>query len=118
MVPVLWAPCEYERDGWLGIDDDTVGLKVTVLCGFAGICCLLAFDSDDIRGVVSVEELDDAIVTNPYPSSSASVVTKLRLPPPCAKAATCHNGDSRNLPGPSIGVVGCVLMGEGTVDSL
>jgi len=63
VVPVLWAPCEYERDGWLGIDDDTVGLKVTVLCGFAGICCLLAFDSDDIRGVVSVEELDDAIVT-------------------------------------------------------
>jgi hypothetical protein len=90
-------------------------LNVTVLWGFAGIGGLLAFDSDDIRGVVSVEELDDAIVTDP---SSPSNVTGLSLPPLCTKAATCHNDDNRDLAGPSIGAGGCVLMGRGSVNSL
>ena len=54
MAPDVWAPCEIDRTGWLGVDDDTVGLNVTVRWGFGGIC-LLVFDIDEIRGVVSVE---------------------------------------------------------------
>jgi hypothetical protein len=60
-VPETWAPCDNDRDGGLGIDDDTVGLNVTVRCGFAGNCCRV-FDKDEIRGVVSVEL--DAIAKN------------------------------------------------------
>jgi hypothetical protein len=66
VVPEDWPPWENDRDGALGFDDSTVGLKVTVRCGFGGfggICCRVALDKDEIRGVVSVEL--DAIVTNP-----------------------------------------------------
>lgn len=63
MVPVDWAPWEYDRDGWLGDDEETVGLNVTVLWGLAGNCCRLLLAMDDIKGVVSVEL--DAIVTDP-----------------------------------------------------
>jgi hypothetical protein len=70
-VPVDWPPCEYERDGWLG-DCCTVGLNVTVRCGFGGFCCGVAFDIDEIRGVVSV--LLDAIVTDPFLLSLPSLV--------------------------------------------
>lgn len=63
LVPEDCAPpCENDRDGWGGVDDCTVGLNVTVRCGFAGSCCF-AFASDEIRGVVSVEL--DAIVMDP-----------------------------------------------------
>jgi hypothetical protein len=54
LAPDVCAPCEIDRTGSLGVDDDTVGLNVTVRWGFGG-SCLPVFDSDEIRGVVSVE---------------------------------------------------------------
>jgi hypothetical protein len=64
LVAADWAPCEYDRagSGALGVDDETVGLNVTVRCGFgfAGVCPSLS--KDGIRGVVSVEL--DAIAAN------------------------------------------------------
>jgi hypothetical protein len=53
-APGNCAPDENDRVGWLGIEDETVGLNVTVRCGFAGTCCR-AVVNDEIRGVVSVE---------------------------------------------------------------
>jgi hypothetical protein len=53
-APGVCMPDEYDRVGWLGgIEDETVGLNVTVRWGFAGICCR-AVANDEIRGVVSV----------------------------------------------------------------
>lgn len=67
-LPVLaaggWAPLEKERAGvgTCGVEEDTVGLNVTVRCGFGfGGAWVPALDKDEIRGVVSVEL--DAIAT-------------------------------------------------------
>lgn len=49
------ALCDSDRDaGGLGLVDVTVGLKVTVRCGFGGIA-RLELDMDETKGVVSVE---------------------------------------------------------------
>jgi hypothetical protein len=83
-VPEDWPPCENDRDGGFGTDEETVGLNVTVRCGFgfAGVCCRLDCN-DEIRGVVSVEL--DAIVTDPAISVVVTVIhfllTALELRP-------------------------------------
>jgi hypothetical protein len=111
-VPEDGPPCENDRDGGFGTDEETVGLNVTVRCGFAGICCRLECN-DDIRGVVSVEL--DAIVTDAAISVSCdcNLTSSTR-----ARATTCHNGDCRDSVGPSVGERKGVLMGAGTVNSL
>jgi hypothetical protein len=45
------------RGCWLGLLDETVVLKVTVRCGFAGFMgdAVLPPDMDDRRGVASLE---------------------------------------------------------------
>jgi hypothetical protein len=107
LEPDAWPPCDSERDGGFGTDDETVGLNVTVRCGFglAGTCCRLEC-SDEIRGVVSVEL--DAIVTDPAMSVCCDCNS---LPPHCAKATTCHNGDCRDSARPSVEARKWVLMG-------
>lgn len=68
-APEDWPPLEKDRDGGTTVDDCTVGLNVTVRCGFGGFGDTggrVAFDRDEIRGVVSVEL--EAIVTDPCAS--------------------------------------------------